>query len=113
MATAREAPGPEDHVTRLGTRQQPAIVRVQTADRAQQIIALCNEHGIVCIVGVEPDQREDITDVERALKSVHADARRTEGRPQRSMPLRQRHQDQEVLPRTCGLTAPEKGETRV
>lgn len=54
-------------MTRLGTRQQPAIVRVQTVDRAQQIMTLCDEHGIVCIVGVEPDQREDITDVERAL----------------------------------------------
>ncbi len=54
-------------MTRLGTRQQPAIVRVQTVDRAQQIMALCNDHGIVCIVGVEPDQREDVTDVELAL----------------------------------------------
>jgi len=54
-------------VTRLGTRQRPAVVRVQTVDRAQQIMALCNEHGIVCIVGIEPDQREDISDVERAL----------------------------------------------
>lgn len=54
-------------MTRLGTRQRPAIVRVQTVDRAQQILALCNEHGIQCIVGVEPDQYEDITDVERAL----------------------------------------------
>lgn len=54
-------------MTRLGTRQQPAIVCVQTMDRAHQIMALCNDHGIVCIVGVEPDKREDITDVERAL----------------------------------------------
>jgi SWIM/SEC-C metal-binding protein len=57
----------EDHVTRLGTKQRPAIARVQTAERAQQILALCNQHGIQCIVGVEPDQREDITDIERAL----------------------------------------------
>jgi hypothetical protein len=36
----------EDHVTRLGTQQRPAIVRVQTAERAQQILALCNQYGI-------------------------------------------------------------------
>jgi len=54
-------------VTRLGTKKHPAIVRVQTADRAQQIVALCSERGIECIVGVEPDRPEDITDVERAL----------------------------------------------
>lgn len=54
-------------MTRLGMRNQPAIVRVQTTDRAQQILELCTRHGIVCIVGVEPDKPEDITDVERAL----------------------------------------------
>ena len=55
-------------MTRLGTRNQPAIARVQTTDRAQQILELCTQHGIVCIVGVEPDKPEDITDVERALR---------------------------------------------
>lgn len=54
-------------MTRLGTRKHPAIVRVQTAQRAEQVVALCNQHGIECIVGVEPDQPEDVTDVERAL----------------------------------------------
>jgi SWIM/SEC-C metal-binding protein len=60
----------EDHVTRLGTKKRPAIVRVQTADRAQQLIALCSERGIACIVGVEPDKPEDVTDVERALNPL-------------------------------------------
>jgi SWIM/SEC-C metal-binding protein len=54
-------------VARIGTRKHPAIVRVQTAYRAQQIMALCGENGIECIVGIEPDQPEDFTDVERAL----------------------------------------------
>lgn len=54
-------------MTRLGTRNQPAIARVQTTDRAQQILELCTWRGIVCIVGIEPDKSEDITDVERAL----------------------------------------------
>ena len=54
-------------MTRLGTRKHPAIVRVQTAQRAEQVVALCNQHGSECIVGVEPDQPEDVTDDERAL----------------------------------------------
>ena len=54
-------------MTRLGTKNQPAIARVQTTDRAQQILELCTQHSIVCIVGIEPDKPEDITDVERAL----------------------------------------------
>lgn len=65
-------------MTRLGQASQPAIVRVQTTDRAQQILELCSQHGIVCIVGVEADQPEDITDVTRALHpptSVRAPAK--------------------------------------
>jgi SWIM/SEC-C metal-binding protein len=40
---------------------------VQTAARAQQLLALCQDEGIQVIVGVEPDKAEDISDVERAL----------------------------------------------
>jgi SWIM/SEC-C metal-binding protein len=54
-------------VARLGTQKHPAIARAQTAQRAEQLIALCAEHDIVCIVGIEPDKPEDITDIERAL----------------------------------------------
>ena len=51
----------------IGTHKKPAVVRVQTVERAQEVIDFCNEHGIQAIVGVEPDKSEDITDVERAL----------------------------------------------
>jgi SWIM/SEC-C metal-binding protein len=36
-------------------------------ERAQQVIAFCEEHAIEYILGVEPDKAEDISDVERAL----------------------------------------------
>ena len=51
----------------IGTRKHPAIVRVQTAQRAERVIAFCGEYRIECIVGIEPDQPEDLTDIERAL----------------------------------------------
>ena len=54
-------------MARIGTQKHPAIVRVQTAHLAELIIAHCSEQGIACIVGVEPDQTEDLTDLERAL----------------------------------------------
>jgi SWIM/SEC-C metal-binding protein len=57
----------EDRVTSRGTKQRPAVVRVRTEDRAQEILALCQEHGIQVIVGIEPDKTEDISDVERIL----------------------------------------------
>lgn len=51
----------------LGTRKNPAIVRVQTVERAEEVADFCNEHGITFILGVEPDKPEDITDIDRAL----------------------------------------------
>ncbi len=54
-------------MTSIGTRKKPAIVRVQTEERAQQVLEFCQENGIAVLVGVEPHKAEDITDVERAV----------------------------------------------
>jgi SWIM/SEC-C metal-binding protein len=53
----------------IGTRKNPAIVRVQTEERAQQLLSFCKEHSIELIVGVEPREPEDVTDIERTLHS--------------------------------------------
>jgi SWIM/SEC-C metal-binding protein len=57
-------------VTRLGSHKRPAIVRVSTQERAQELIDLCRDNDWQLIVGVEPDEPEDITDV---LKLVEPD----------------------------------------
>lgn len=54
-------------MTRLGTKAKPAVVRVQTEERGQEIFDLCVEHDWHVIVGVEPDNTEDITDVLKLL----------------------------------------------
>jgi SWIM/SEC-C metal-binding protein len=36
-------------------------------ERAQEVIAFCEEHSIEYILGVEPDKAEDISDIERAM----------------------------------------------
>ena len=54
-------------MARPGTTKQPAVVRVQTEERASEILALCQVNGIKALIGLEPDQPEDITDVQRAL----------------------------------------------
>ena len=54
-------------MARIGTRAQPAIARVQTLERAEALTLFCQEAGVVCIVGVESDKPEDISDIERAL----------------------------------------------
>jgi hypothetical protein len=52
-------------VARIGTKRRPAVVRVASEERALQILDLCIQHGIQVIAGIEPNQREDVSDVER------------------------------------------------
>lgn len=36
-------------------------------ERAQEMVFLCNAHGWQIVAGIEPDEPEDITDIERLL----------------------------------------------
>jgi SWIM/SEC-C metal-binding protein len=55
-------------VTRLGSHKRPAVVRVSTQERAQELIELCRERDWQLIVGIEPDEPEDVTDVLKLLE---------------------------------------------
>jgi len=50
-----------------GSKEKPAIVHVETMERAEEIMKLCNENNWQVIVGIESDKPEDISDVERLL----------------------------------------------
>jgi SWIM/SEC-C metal-binding protein len=54
-------------MAKLGSHKKPAIARVGTEDRAQEIIRICNENGWQVIVGIEPDKPENISDVKWLL----------------------------------------------
>lgn len=54
----------------LGSKKRPAVIRVQSMEKAEEIIALCNERGWKVIVGIEPDKPEDLFDVERLLNPL-------------------------------------------
>jgi SWIM/SEC-C metal-binding protein len=54
-------------MAKLGSRNRPAIVRVQTQKRAEEIFNICVENGWQVIVGIEPEEQENISDVERLL----------------------------------------------
>jgi SWIM/SEC-C metal-binding protein len=60
-------------LAKLGTHKRPAVVRVRSFDKAEDIVALCEEHGWQVIVGVEVDEPEDTSDVERLLNSLTGD----------------------------------------
>ena len=50
-------------MAKLGSKQNPAVLRVKTMERAQELMALCKENGWQVTVGVEPGKREDISDL--------------------------------------------------
>jgi len=57
-------------MAKIGTHKRPAVVRVRSVERAEDIVALCNENGWQVIVGVEKDEVEDISDVEWLLNGM-------------------------------------------
>jgi SWIM/SEC-C metal-binding protein len=54
-------------MAKLGTNQRPAVARVQTMKRAEEIAKLCEKNGWIYIVGIEPDKPEDISDIIKLL----------------------------------------------
>jgi hypothetical protein len=54
-------------MAKLGSRKRPAVLRVQTEERARDVLALCQEQGWQAIVGVEPDQPERLDDLRRLI----------------------------------------------
>ena len=56
-------------MAKLGSKANPAIVHVQTMERAQEITILCQDNGWQVIAGIEEDEPEDISDVRKLLNS--------------------------------------------
>jgi SWIM/SEC-C metal-binding protein len=57
---------------KLGSQNKPAVARVKSQKRAEEILSICSKHGWKVIVGVEPNKPEDISDVERLLDPPEA-----------------------------------------
>ncbi|MDM8519073.1 SEC-C metal-binding domain-containing protein [Anaerolineales bacterium HSG6] len=54
-------------MAKLGTKKNPLVLKVQTDERIQELAGICHQHGFIYIIGFEPDEPEDISDLERAL----------------------------------------------
>ncbi len=55
---------------RLGTAKRPAVIRVQTEKRSQEVSALLAKNDWHGTIEVDPDQPEDIGDLERLQNPV-------------------------------------------
>jgi SWIM/SEC-C metal-binding protein len=56
-------------MSKLGTKNKPARVRVQTEERAIEIMAICNQKNLQVIVGIEPGKTEDVSDFDKLMNS--------------------------------------------
>jgi hypothetical protein len=56
-------------VARLGSHKRPALVRVQSTEKAEEIVGLAQECGWKVIVGVESDQIEDLSDLRKLMRT--------------------------------------------
>ena len=55
-------------MAKLGTHKRPAVVRVRSTEAAEEVVGFAQERGWKVIVGVEPDQIEDISDLDRLIR---------------------------------------------
>jgi hypothetical protein len=55
-------------MAKLESDKRPAVVRVQTMPKGEEIVALCEKHHWKVIVGIEPDQPEDLSDIDLLLR---------------------------------------------
>ena len=61
---------------KLGTPGHPIIVRVASPEKADEVLALCDERGWKVVVGVEPEEPEDLRDLQKLVEG------RSQTRPQ-------------------------------
>jgi SWIM/SEC-C metal-binding protein len=52
---------------KLGTEKNPAAVNVQTEDRSKEVASIFEKNGWKCMITLESDKPEDITDLETLL----------------------------------------------
>ena len=55
-------------MAKLGSKQRPAILRVQSRAAAESVVELCEEHGWHFVLGVEPDKPVDVRDLHALLR---------------------------------------------
>ncbi|UCF83066.1 MAG: SEC-C domain-containing protein [Desulfobacteraceae bacterium] len=54
-------------MAKLGSKKKPARGHVQSFERAQQILKICDDNGWIAVIGIESDKPENISEVNRLL----------------------------------------------
>ncbi len=54
-------------MAKLGSKKNPLILRVSDESEIERIAGICDENAWHFILGFEPDEAEDLSDLERKL----------------------------------------------
>jgi hypothetical protein len=54
-------------MAKLGTEKRPIRFQAQTEERLQEVASLCDTNGWIFVGGFEPDEPEDLCEVEYLL----------------------------------------------
>ncbi len=54
-------------MAKLGTKEKPVRFRVNNEDRLAEIALICEKHNWIFIGGIEPEEPEDISEIEYLL----------------------------------------------
>ncbi|MGH9890873.1 MAG: PBPRA1643 family SWIM/SEC-C metal-binding motif protein [bacterium] len=54
-------------MAKLGSNERPAVVRVRTSEKADEIVEACNRNGWKVIIGLEPGKPEDLSDFTKLI----------------------------------------------
>jgi SWIM/SEC-C metal-binding protein len=54
-------------MAKSGSKRNPLILRIADESKAQLVAEICSENDWQFILGIEPDQKEDLSDLERKL----------------------------------------------
>ncbi|OGP86981.1 MAG: hypothetical protein A2Y95_06870, partial [Deltaproteobacteria bacterium RBG_13_65_10] len=65
-------------MAKLGTEQRPAVLRVQSMERAGEIMVIAERNGWKVIVGIEPDKPEGTADLDTLMQGGATPTRRAQ-----------------------------------
>ena len=54
---------------KLGTKNKPAVVRVQTEERLKEVSAIFEENGWTFVIALAPEEPEDVADLNTLLNT--------------------------------------------
>ena len=57
-------------MAKLESGKRPAVGRVRTMPKGEEIVALCERHHWKVVAGIERDQPEDLSDIDLLLRGA-------------------------------------------